>query len=476
MKNGLFKIAIVAALVLFLGIGTSMAGTWTQTTTTKVLTGAHQSNFTAVPAAVASVFTTATGEGLAINDTITINLTGGATFNGGLTLQCTAPANVNLGAGDGIASPPLSGGTAGSTSATWRLLSAAATGSALTFNSNAAAGIFNVTNVGSTGTVDLTINMLTSTGTQIGTPNKALSTAGATTANTYLFLGKYGITVDDGSVAGLKTDTADVRALTGPYTKFLNNAVMGTANKLQLTNNSDGTSVPLNKDVDAKKALVTLVGDFSGISKITGTGITGSSSTGSTTGALPGEFLINAEKTAAYAVNTAAFGPINGVLADIAPTFYINGTTTQNARVFTVQVQTLEQGTVWLPYIYLGPKTFYTIARNGVSFVANSIGPLNNIKISDKSGNQPALGGKVNVVAWDSAGVQLPNAAGVLDILLKSNETIELTGAVLAARFVGTPMKYEVSIESTSAMISNVKNTPAGFGSTVYTNGANGAL
>ena len=459
MKNGWFKIAVIAGLVLFLGMGTAMAGTWAGVTQKTVLTGGHTNNFTAVPANANATFTTGNSEALAINDTVTITLTGGPTFIAGLTLQCPA---VDLGSGAGIASAPLSGGTTGSTTATWRLLSAATTGSVLTFN--AASNIFNVTTLGPTGRSDLLMDLKTSTGTTIGTASKS---AFADTA-AYIFAGGYGLTIAPTEAF----DTADVRALTGPYTKFLNNLMLGTATALTITNNSAATAVP-NSVFDAKKVLVTLTGDFAGVTKIAGVGITGSSSTGSTTGGVVGEFMINAEKTAAYAVNSAAIAT-GGNIA-VAPTFTIDGTTTQAARAFTATVQSLEQGVVWLPYTYFGPRNHYEIRRNGVSFTANSLGPLNTIKISDKSGNQPALGGKVNVVAWDAAGVKLANAAGVLDILLKSNETIELTGTALAARFVGTAMKYEVSIESTGAVITNVKKTPEGFGSTVYTN-ANGAL
>jgi hypothetical protein len=79
------------------------------------------------------------------------------------------------------------------------------------------------------------------------------------------------------------------------------------------------------------KILITLTGDFVGISKITANGVTGSDSAGLTTatGAVQGEFLINTAKTAAYAVttNTLAATPVagatNGLL--VAPEFTIDG-------------------------------------------------------------------------------------------------------------------------------------------------------
>jgi hypothetical protein len=461
MKNGWFKIAVIAGLVLFLGMGTAMAGTWAGGAEKAVLTGAHTNNFTAVGAVANSTFTLGNSEALAINDTVTITLTGGPTFvNAPLTLACPA---VDLGSGVGVASAPLSGGTTGSTTATWRLLTTAATGSVITFNS--AAFIFNVTPLSATGRSDLLMDLKTSTGTSIGTVNKSFRAD----VNHYLFVGAYGLTVTPIT----QFNTADVRAATGPYTKFENNLMLGTATTLTIFNNSNAAnSVPSNQ-FDVKKILVTLTGDFVGVSKITGADITGSSSAGSTTGGVVGEYMINSDKTAAYGVNSGVLGAQVGMNAD--PIFTIDGTTTQPARMFTATVQSLEQGVVWLPYTYFGPRNHYEIRRNGVSFTANSLGQYNTVKVSDKSGSQPAAGGKVNVVAWDTAGVKLANAAGVTDILLKSNETITLTGDQLAARFVGTAMKYEVSIESTGALISNVKKTPEGFGSNVYTN-ANGAL
>jgi len=464
MRNGWFKIAAIVGLVVLFGMGTAMAGSWDAATNKTVLTGAHTNNFTAANASSNFVYRTIAGESLAINDTLTITLTGGATFSGtGVTLA----SNTNdLGAGNAVASAPLSGGGAGATTATWRCLTAATTGSAFTLNSSAAT-IFNVTAVGPNGAVDVLMDMKTSTGTQIGPVNRSLAAA---VAGDYAFRGAYALTVVDEA----QKDTADVRA-TVPYTKFLNNVVNGTATTLTITGSISGISVP-NNPFDAKKILVSLVGDFTGVSKVTGTNLTGSSSTGDTTGGVAGQFLINADKTAAYGVNTSAQ---TNTPMKVAPTFTIDGTTSQSARNFTAKVEGLEQAIVWLPYTYFGHKIHYTIARNGVSFTANSLGGYNTIKISDKSGNQPALGGKVNVVAWDANGVKLADAAGLTNIVLKSNETITLTGDVLAARFVGTAMKYEVSIESTGAIITNVKKTPEGFGSTVYTNtnpDAGGAL
>lgn len=456
MRNGWFKIAAIVGLVVFFGMGTAMAGNWAAAVNKTVLTGGHTNNFTATNATANFVYTTITGESLAINDTLTITLTGGATFSG-TAVTLTSSTN-DLGAGNFIASAPLSGGTVGTTTATWRCLSAGTTGSAFTLNSLNA--IFNVTTVGPTGAVDVLMDMKTSTGTQIGPVNRTLSLMGD-----YAFRGGYGIRVVD--VA--RTDQADVRA-TVPYTKFLNSVVNGSATGLEIKNGATATaanSVP-NSQFDAKKILVTLIGDFSGISRVAGTGLTGSSSAGDTTAGVAGQFLINADKTAAYGVNTAALGP--NIVLDPAPTFTIDGTTSQAARSFTAKVEALDQGVVWVAYNYFGHKTHYTITRNGASFTANSIGGYNTIKISDRSGNQPILGGKVNIVAWDAAGVRLAEAAGVTTIMLKTNETITLTGDVLAARFVGTAMKYEVSIESTGAMITNVKKTPEGFGSTVFTN------
>lgn len=466
MRNGWFKIAAIVGLVVFFGMGTAMAGNWTAVAANRtVLTGGHLTNFAAANASVDFVYTTIAGESLAINDTLTITLTGGAKFSGTLpTLRCGGAGNADLGAGNNVAAPPLSGGTAGTTTATWRCLTAATTNSAFTLNSNTA-NIFDVTAIGPTGAVDILMDMKTSTGTQIGPAARSLSGGGG---GRYAFIGGYALTI----IQTANENTADVRA-TVPYTKFLNNAVLGTATVLTVTNASDADSIPNAQQFNLKKILVSLVGDFTGISKVTGTGLTGSSSDGTTTGGAAGEFLINAEKTAAYAVNTTDTG--SGIAIAVAPTFTIDGSTSQAARAFTVKVETFDQGVVWLAYSYIGPKTHYTILRNGVSFTANSIGGYNTIKISDKSGNQPTLGGKVNVVAWDAAGVRLADAAGVTSILLKSNETITLTGDVLAARFVGTAMKYEVSIESTGAMITNVKKTPEGFGSTAWTN-ANGAL
>lgn len=150
--------------------------------------------------------------------------------------------------------------------------------------------------------------------------------------------------------------------------------------------------------------------------------------------------------------------------------FYLDGTTTQLAREFSVSLTNLVDGGVYNASTWLSPVTNFTIKRNGVSVSANSLGPLNTIKITEKSGNVVSGGAQITIVAYDESGVKLAEVSGAPVLLIQNNQTIQLTGDVIAARFTGTPMRYDIYVASTNALISNVKKTAEGFGSTVFTN------
>jgi hypothetical protein len=464
----------IVGIFLMLGAGTAMAGTWAGPTNINVLTGAQAASFLGVASQAAPVFGLAAGEILATNDTLTITLTGGLKFSGvagALTLLCSR-GTVDLGAGVGAAAVPLSGGTAGSTTATWRVLVATglAVGDTFTLSNPAApGGIYDVSGILPLATADMLMDLKTILGAQIGAAAQSFK-AKVVGAN-YIFTGAYGLTVNDGGPGATPwTNTADVAAVP-PYTKFLTGVTAGVATTLTITNNSAalGVAIPAASQFAAQKILVSISGDFTGIASIAGANLTGSDATGNITGGLAGKFLITADKTMAYAVNTAALAA--GAAIATAPTFTIDGTTSQSARNFIVTVSNFVDAVDnWAAFTYYNPKNFYDILRNGVSFSANSLGPLNTIKITDRSGNLPAAGGLVIVQAWDVNGVKLADAAGVTPILLLSNQTITKTGSDLAARFVGTAMRYDVAIQSTSAVCTNIKKDATGITETVFAN------
>jgi hypothetical protein len=467
MKKGYRVLASVFIIgLLVLSGGTAMAA-WDANSAgnqkTVITNGANASALVSVSTDNQAVYTVGENEAIGYQGIVIFTLTGGATFSSsGLSIASTGSTFTPI-------DPSLVPGT---TTAKFLVTSAGGlvVGEKLKFSTSASA--INMSGVVSGGNVDFLITLQTSTLINL-VSNASYKTASGGSPTGYpltaasLFAPQW----------SLLTGTADVKSSVSPYTKFENEllSVGGatgttTAGYLNLNNNAGSVggniipAQPLNK----YKLLITLTGDFTGITKVTcNAAYTGSDSSGSTTTGLAGEFLINAAKTAAYATNNST--TLND---DVSPKFYIDGTTQQAERSFTVKVESFADASNYIAGTWLGPVKYFTIARNGVFFTSNSIGQYNTIKISDKSGSVPTGGAKVLISAYDATGTKLAEAAGNADILLQNNQTIELTGTQLAARFVGTAMKYEVAVTSTSAAITNVKKTPEGFGSNVWsTNG-----
>ncbi len=429
-------------------------------TTKTVIQEGVASQKAAVKASTDGVFTLETGESLTANDTITVNLVGGATFSSTPPqLKCSTG---DLGGGVNTFTSPLTGGAAGSTSATWRSVDALCVATKLlTLNSNTAA-IFDVTNVTDGNNVDILLTLKTSSNVVIGTASHSIQSEKAK----YAFTGKKLFTLTETT----SSDTAQVAQL---YKLFgTTTPTLTTAAKIKHASNSDANSVP-TQDVSAKKLLLTLSGDFNGITSIAATGVTGDDGTGAGAG-VAGAFTINAAKTKAYAVNTAAITSAGGSLdiADLKLT--LDGTTSQPARSFALKAELLAD-TLFSAHTARPASTFVTITRDGTCFSSNSTGGLNNIKITDMSGILPATGGSITVSAFDQAGNVIaanPPLPATYSVVMNNATTI-LNGGVLAASFPNA-VRYDVIVNSVDANITNVKNTATGLDTAHFRSGATG--
>ena len=357
MMKKSFIVPMIAGLALIFSLGTANAAFTTFATNSSVLVDADSAALTTVPASADIIYTTVSGEALAANDTITVTLTGGAVFTANSITM--TPSAGDLGSGAGVATSPLSGGAAGDTTATWRVTATMAAGTTLTLNTNTA-NIFNVDGVALAGNVDLQIDMATSTGLVIKSTRSHYTDA----TKVYLFTGTVSGTVTNTAASSI----AIVAATGGIYTKFTSNAVVTAASVLTVSNSSSGTTLPASTTFDAGKVLFTLTGDFTGVTSVSATGCTGSDSAGSTTGGTAGFFLINAAKTAAYAVNAGVVAAAGNIA--LAPVLTIDGTTAQDARVFTATVDVLAQSGDWTAHTLQSAATHITITRDGAQLIA----------------------------------------------------------------------------------------------------------
>jgi len=453
-RMSIFTVVFIVG-VLFMTSGTAMAA-WTATPAAiNVASGANPGLLYAVNPGNAAAgivalgtYTLSGAESLDSGAFVTITLTGGAVFGAN-----AIAASYNNTPGAFITMMTGSGG-AGSTEAKFRTSVFAGSPGAILFTSNSS---FNIAGVTPGSNVDVLITLTTSAGTVI-TTNASMRAA---TGGQYMFTGVKGVTFTGPAVA----TRATVDVLASPaYSKFLNSSLTGAQGTIGIAAGGNAATVPA-AGIAAKKTIVTLTGDFKGITKVTCTGLYGSDNTGSTTLGLAGQFYINSAMTEAYATTATEF---NGVIA-VNPIFFVDGTTVQAQRMFTTKVENLVDAN-YTANVWQAAIDNYRIVRNGVFFSANSLGPLNNIKISDLSGVVPTGGAKILISAWDAAGVKLADASGLTDVLLQNNATVILTGTEIAARFVGTPMKYEVAIQSLNATLSNIKKDPVtgGITSTVY--------
>lgn len=453
MKKGYVFLTVVFIMgILAMTSGQAAAG-WATTMASKgVLSNANPASlYQAMAVDDARYLLGGTEAAMAVNSVLTLTLTGGAVWGPSTslpTVTCTT---------GGVTFTSF-GSPAGTS--TIQFLSGTTTAAVTLVVNTSACGI-NLLNA--TSNVDLVLKLETPTGTVI-TPAASLRTAAD-----YLFQPKPGILVTN----TVKEPILDVMALPA-YSKFENGSLYGGASGLSVNNQwaSAAGTIP-NLSLGIKKVLITLTGDFAGITKITipyataASTYTGCDSALVTTSGLPGQFLINAAKTAAYVTNAVAL-PAGSL--DCAPNFYVDGTTVQASRYFTASVENIVDSSTYVPTTWQTTIKNYNFLRNGTFFSANSLGTYNTVKISDLSGTVPTGGAKVLINAWDAAGVRLAEASGLTDILVQNNQTITLTGDQMAARFVGVAMKYEVAVQSKNAVISNVKKTPDGFGSNVYTN------
>jgi len=478
MKKG-YRIftAICIMGILVMSSGLVMAGdsNWvTGGTNMTVVIGANSAGLYSIKQGAAdSMYNLGSSEGMVSGDFVTFTLTGGAVFSGnGLTATVMATSSGALSSSGALVM--MSGsGAAGSTEAKFRATTTITSPNAIKFNTFSTA-VFNVSGLTSGANVDYLLTITNAAGTLI------------TTSASYKAApsGKYAFT---GAPLVQFTNTVSAPVLdvmsTPAYTKFENSLLYGgyTGGALSLAGPDTTvatvylatTTAPANA-LSTKKLIVTYIGDFTGISKVTCVGtFTGCDSAGTTTGGTAGQLLINAAKTQASATYIGDWTP--SATFNFVPNFFIDGSTVQVARQFTAKLENLADAN-YVANTWMSPTVNYKLTRNGTFFSANSLGALNNIKISDLSGNVPTGGAKVLISAWDAAGTRLAEASGNADILVQNHSTVIISGAEFAARFVGTPMKYEVAIQSTTATLSNIKKDPVtgGITSTVYVPSASG--
>jgi len=437
-----FYALLLTVFVLTMSVGNADAA-WTTgfSTAKKILSNAGTAKpLTAVSAANKIYYLLGAGQTLNTNDVVNVTLTGGAKFS------TTAPVMAGSGAGFTIVGSPTGG-----TSANFRVAGVQLVGNCINLNSDSV--IFDASAIN--GSVDVCIYAYTSVGSLpiIGTSASAPSCQSTKTPAVYAFSTASAM---ESVYIAASTNVADVSATTGAYKKFVGASVTGTAATFSYKNLSENiNTLPSGQQISAGKVIFNVAGTLTGVTSVSGTGCTGSNSAGTQGSGVANFFLIDTAKTNAYCYNTAAIAP--QAIVALAPVFIIDGTTAQAARSFTAAFNFLADSTKWNAHASSSAATVYSITRNGSSFVTNSVGARNTIKITDRSGSIAAGGGSISISAWDASGTPLTVVSDAPALTVVSNGTTIITGADLIARFSGSPMKYEFSVETPSVIVTNAK-------------------
>jgi len=439
MKKVLYAL-LFTVCVLTMSVGNADAA-WTSSFTSakKILSNAGATKLTAVSAYNSIAYTLGAGETLNTNDVITVTLSGGAKFSS------TAPVLKTTG---GTAFAAIVGSATGATTANFRVTASGLIPTDVIYL-NTDQAIFDVSAV--TGNVDVNFKAITAVGSLTIFDSLQSSKTGA----------KYGFSAAEAMESvtiTASTNIADVSAAGGAYKRFTTGLV-GAAAGFSITNLCDDNTlatIPAGQQISAGKIVFNINGALTGVTSISGAGCTPCDAAGTAiVGGTANTFGITTAKTNAYCFNTAALAPMANLA--LAPAFTIDGTTAQTARSFNASVALLADGTSWDAHSALGNTAIYSITRNGSSFVTNSIGSRNKLKITDRSGALTTPG-TITITAYAADGTAIPELGSAAALTVPSNGTTEITGADLAARFpTGTPMRYDFAVESASIIATNVK-------------------
>ena len=221
----------------------------------------------------------------------------------------------------------------------------------------------------------------------------------------------------------------------------------------------------------AGRVLYSIAGNMAGVASIIGAGLTGTTSTGETPRATTdpdqyrARFAIDRANNIAYATNTVAIPVTTRLLLSRIRIIFASGddAMAQQAGNYLLSVEGLAQGTDYAASGgLLTDFPLFSFARDGASFVSNSLGPLNRLTITDLSGSIGSDGadGVVIISAYDTAGAAVTCTG--LDIPdLVSNGTVTIEGSAIIDACLGVK-RIQGFVNSTSILSTNIKMSEDG--------------
>ena len=128
--------------------------------------------------------------------------------------------------------------------------------------------------------------------------------------------------------------------------------------------------------------------------------------------------------------------------------------TVDSSNVVITNIKSSSDGNINIPTVYTSGITKYT---------TNYVSDLNTIQITDMSGGLPSGGGSITIIARDGIGTLIPESGSATALKLINHGTTTIEGIDLRNRFPGgTPVTYEFSIGSSSAVVTNLTESRDG--------------
>jgi hypothetical protein len=143
--------------------------------------------------------------------------------------------------------------------------------------------------------------------------------------------------------------------------------------------------------------------------------------------------------------------------------------TVDSSKVVITNVKSSTDVNIKIPTVYTSGITNYT---------TNYVTDQNTIRITDISGGIPVGGANITIIARDGGGNLIPESGSATALKLNNHGTTTIEGRNLIDRFPGTPVTYEFSIGSPSAVVTNLTKSTDGTINipTVFTIGPSGGI
>ncbi len=400
---------------------------------------------------VATVITLGAAESLNVDDSVTFTLSSGATFAAILATDLTAAPNV------GGAAFALVAGGPGMNYATYRVTNATTDVAAVL--TLAAAATHTDTLVPDNGDVQTTVDMSGFVGglaiSLFGSPMISLSENLAPMQTAVLTVGPTAGTFD--VAAGFLQLTGGTSSSVAAPFLASNTATVAVTDNAAAVINNNTAGVPAGPPILAN-TILTVNGPMAGVASI---GVTGGVTSATSTGGVPAAGTV-ANFLEIDAANNAAYGTATGA-GPYVITFNFDGTSVQEIKSYTADVTRNADANGYAATTVSSNTTAFNFGRNGSSFTSNSIGALNKLTVTDRSGTIGGSGGAdgaISVSAFDASGAAV-TCTGLNIANLPSNGTTTIPGSDITTACPGAK-RVEGIVNSAAIIVTNVKKTADG--------------